>query len=313
MDVAQSNNTSFTLNEKTPPAITATTLSSDNITATVTMSEKVYANVNGSANLTKDDFALSLSGGTATLARSTPKTISWSGNIYTLTIEYSGVANGTETLTITPAQKSIYDDAGNEASTTQSNNKLSLNEVRILTEKTSVHNSSQGNWNSMQQRDADTYVLAYTGSGSDGYIQTFDINANGSTITKKRGWRHNSSQGNYNSLVKVADDIFALAYTGYSNDGYIRTFKVDASGNIAAKNSIEHNKNYGIYNALTHLTGTTYVLAYTGASNKGKMSTFTIPANGASITNVKTINMDASRSHWNAIHKMTNSTDVVVY
>ena len=89
-------------------------------------------------------------------------------------------------MTITPAQKSIYDDAGNEASTTQSNNKLSLNEVRILTEKTSVHNSSQGNWNSMQQRDADTYVLAYTGSGSDGYIQTFDINANGSTITKKK-------------------------------------------------------------------------------------------------------------------------------
>ena len=313
MDVAQSNNTSFTLNEKTPPAITATTLSSDNITATVTMSEKVYANVNGSANLTKDDFALSLSGGTATLARSTPKTISWSGNIYTLTIEYSGVANGTETLTITPAQKSIYDDAGNEASTTQSNNKLSLNEVRILTEKTSVHNSSQGNWNSMQQRDADTYVLAYTGSGSDGYIQTFDINANGSTINKKRGWRHDNRQGNYNSLVKVADDIFALAYTGYSNDGYIRTFKIDASGNIAAKNSIEHNKNFGTYNALTHLTGTTYVLAYTGVSNKGKMSTFTIPANGASITNVKTINMDASRSQWNAIHKMTDSTVVVVY
>ena len=78
MDIAQSNNT-FTLNEKTPPAITATTLSSDNITATVTMSEKVYANVNGSANLTKDDFNLSLSGGTATLARSTPKTISVSG------------------------------------------------------------------------------------------------------------------------------------------------------------------------------------------------------------------------------------------
>ena len=73
----------------------------------------------------------------------------------------------------------------------------------------------------MQQRDADTYVLAYTGSGADGYIQTFDINANGSTITKKRSWEHDGWQGNYNSLVKVSDDVFALAYAGSSSDGYI--------------------------------------------------------------------------------------------
>ena len=312
MDVSQTNNI-FTLNEKTPPTITASTISSDNITATVTLSEKVYQSSNGTGNLSKDDFSLSLSGGTATLARSTPKTLTESGNVYTLTIEYSGIANGTETLTITPAQKSIYDAAGNEASTTQSNNKLSLNEVRILVEKNSVHNGNQGNWNSMQQRDADTYVLAYTGYGSDGYIQTFDINANGSSISMKRTWEHDGYQGNYNSLVKVADDIFVLAYAGSSNDGYIRTFKVDASGNTSLLQRREHNTSNGTYNALTHLVGTTYVLAYTGASNKGKMSTFTIPANGGSITKEKTINMDASAAKWNAIHKMTDSTVVVVY
>ena len=134
MDVAQSNNT-FTLNEKTPPAISSTTLSSDNITATVTMSEKVYANVNGSANLTKDDFNLSLSGGTATLARATPKTISVSGNIYTLTIEYSGVANGTadgnEKLTIAPAKDAIFDGKGNAMDVAQSNNTFTLSLIHI--------------------------------------------------------------------------------------------------------------------------------------------------------------------------------------
>ena len=312
MDVVQSNNI-FTLNEKTPPTFTASTISSDNVTVTVTLSEKVYQSSNGTGNLSKDDFNLSLSGGTATLARSSPKSITESGNVYTLTIEYSGVANGTETLTITPAQKSIYDAAGNEASTSQSNNKLSLNEVRILTEKTSVFDSNQGNWNSMQQRDADTYVLAYTGYGSDGYIQTFDINANGSSITKKRTWEHNNSQGNYNSLVKTADDHFALAYAGSSNDGYIQTFKVDAAGNISSRKRLEHDTSHGTDNALTHLTGTTYVLAYRGQSNRGKMSTFTIPADGGSITKVKTVDMDGNTAQYNAIHKMTDSTVVVVY
>jgi hypothetical protein len=160
----------------------------------------------------------------------------------------------------------------------------------------------------MQQRDAETYVLAYTGRSAEGFIQTFDINAKGSTITKKRSWEHDGWQGNYNSLVKVSEEVFALAYAGSSRDGYIRTFKGEASGKISSKKGKEHNTNYGIYNALTHLVGTTYVRAYTGASNKGKRSTFTIPAEGSSITIKKTINMEASFAAYNAIQKRTDST-----
>ena len=312
MDVSQSNNI-FTLNEKTPPSFTASTISSDNVTVTVTLSEKVFNNSNGSGKLTKNEFNLSLTGGTATLVRSTPKTVTEAGNVYTLTIEYSGVANGTETLTITPSQKAIYDAAGNEALTTQSNNKLSLNEVRILLEKEIVYDGNQGTWNSMQQRDADTYVLAYTGNGSDGYIQTFDINANGSSITKKKSYRHNTNQGNYNSLVKISDDVFAVAHAGYQNDGYMTIFKVDASGNISYKKQLEHNKDNGTYNSLTHVVGTTYVLALAGDNDKGVLQTFKLDAANNSYSLTKSIDFDVKRGKWNAIHKMTDSTVVLVY
>ena len=106
MDVNQSNNT-FTLTEKTPPAITATTISTDNQTIKLTMSEAVFANSNGSGDIQKEDFTLSISGGTAKLSNSNPISITKDGNVYTLIVDYTGIANGTETLVISPSVNQI--------------------------------------------------------------------------------------------------------------------------------------------------------------------------------------------------------------
>ena len=73
-------------------------------------------------NLEATDFSLS-SRGNATLASSTPSSISISGNVYTLGINLSSnMEYGTETLTVTPVAN-IYDASGNAASTSQSNNR----------------------------------------------------------------------------------------------------------------------------------------------------------------------------------------------
>ncbi|SVD95291.1 uncharacterized protein METZ01_LOCUS448145, partial [marine metagenome] len=66
------------------------------------------------------------SGGAATLSSATPTSISASGNVYTLGIGLSGIANGSETITVVPVDNGIYDGAGNESSTSQSNNTASL-------------------------------------------------------------------------------------------------------------------------------------------------------------------------------------------
>ena len=79
------------------------------------------------------DFAISISGGTATLSSATPTGISISGNVYTLDIGLSGTADGTEVLTVNPVDDGIYDANGNEASITQSNNTATLNDVTAPT------------------------------------------------------------------------------------------------------------------------------------------------------------------------------------
>ena len=98
----------------------------------MTFSEAVYNSAAGSGALAANDFALSISGGTATLSSSTPSSISVSSNTYTLGISLSGSPNGSETITVNPVTNSIYDIAGNVASTSQSNNTASLNAVNYV-------------------------------------------------------------------------------------------------------------------------------------------------------------------------------------
>ena len=92
------------------------------------MDEIVFNTANGSGSLEASDFALSISGGVATLSSATPTSISGSGQIYTLGIGLSGTPSGAEVLTIAPVDNGIYDGTGNESSTTQSNNTISLND-----------------------------------------------------------------------------------------------------------------------------------------------------------------------------------------
>ena len=76
------------------------------------------------------------------------------------------------------------------------------------------HDTVFGSYNSLVQVDADTYALAYQGSGADGFISTFTISADGSTITEVATLEHATVYGSHNSLVQVDADTYALAYAG---------------------------------------------------------------------------------------------------
>ena len=128
MNTSQSNNTVY-LNDKLAPTISSVSLASDNSTIAVTMSESVFNTSGGSGELEANDFAFSINGGTATLGSAVPTSLTKSSNIYTLGINLSGLVDGTEVLTVNPVDNGIYDAAGNEATTSQSNNTATLNDI----------------------------------------------------------------------------------------------------------------------------------------------------------------------------------------
>ena len=110
------------------------------------------------------------------------------GFISTFTISSSGV--------ITPIQ------IQNHANTSEEDDVANLE-----------HDENKGMHNSLVQVDSDTYALAYTGTDTNGFISTFTISSDGTSIVKVENLEHDTDVGNYNYLVQVDSDTYTLAYT----------------------------------------------------------------------------------------------------
>ena len=153
-----------------------------------------------------------------------------------------------------------------------------------------IHQSSGSWYHSLVVADENTLVLAYQGPNTDGYIKTFTVSNDGSDITQVTATEHNTSQGQYNSLLKMDADSYVLAYTSSGNDGYIKTFTIpDDGSSITQAAHIEHDNMDGTWNSIVQVDYNTYALAYHGYDTNdqyGLIQTFTIPLDGSSITEV---------------------------
>ena len=296
------------------PTFQPVSLAADNSTIAVTLSEAVYSTSSGSGDLDASDFVLSISGGWATLTSATPTSISKSGNVYTLGIGLSGIANSNEVLILNPAENAIYDADGNAVLTTQKFNSVNLNQ-KVLTEVASLGGggNTHHDYNSLVKVDDDTYALAY----GNGNISTYTINSDGSSISQVASLRHDteSNAGRYNSLVRVDEDTYALAYQGKNYDGYIKTFTIPADGSsITEVASLEHDTEGGYGNSLVKLNADTYALAYRSSSSSNSViTTFTISADGSSITEVASLEHDTHYSGDHSLVKMDHNTLVLAY
>ena len=177
-----------------------------------------------------------------------------------------------------------------------------------------THDNINGLYNSIVQVDSDTYLLAYTGQDNDGYLKTFTVAADGSSITQVAVLEYDTDSGTYHSLVKVDSDTYVLAYAGSGNDGFIKTFTVPADGSTITQVAVlEHDTNNAIYNSLVQVDTDTYVLSYRDGWNDGQLKTFTIPADGSTITQVATYEYDTNNSTYGSLVKIDSDTYAVTW
>ena len=109
-DSSQTSNTVYLTN--VPPKFTSTSVSSNNTSITIAFSEGVTANASG-MELSKTDFTLAVSGGTAVLASATPTALTKiDSKTYILSTSYSVPSNGSEILTVTPINSGVFDLKG---------------------------------------------------------------------------------------------------------------------------------------------------------------------------------------------------------
>ena len=335
----QSNNT-VNLFEKVLPIISSSALASDNATVAVTFSEAVFKSRSasgtgfaGTGDLEVADFAFSIAGGVATLGSATPTSIAKSGNVYTLGINYIGLPNGSEVLTVTPVQDQIYDTKGNIATTSQSNNTRTLNAEKIRVAKTLEFETGNMQSPALLKRDTDTYVVAFSYStnnrNSDGYMSAFNISADGETLTEtsingnSSRWQWESNDYQQGQWAKVDEDTYALIYWDYGNGGYITTFDINDDASTISTKKSRHQFSQststwdGYYPDIIEFGSNMFVVAYQDNSNRGIVKTFTISNDGSTITEKDFEYLISSSNNsnmaWNSMVKVDNNTVAIAH
>ena len=182
------------------------------------------------------------------------------------------------------------------------------------------------------QVDSDTYALAYMGPGDDGFLSTFTISSDGTTITEVDNVHHETDTMALGfSLVQVDSDTYALAYGGTNSqaqagrDGFISTFDIDSDGIItpirienhaafeSASVNFEFDLNQARHNSLVKVDSDTYAVAYAGKDNDGFITTLTISSDGSTISKVETIEHDLVNGQDNSLVHVNDDTYALAY
>ncbi|GAH69257.1 unnamed protein product, partial [marine sediment metagenome] len=116
------------------------------------------------------------------------------------------------------------------------------------------------------------YAIVYRDSAGDGKIVTVTIDSSGNIGAAIEDFFVFETGAFYRpSICKVCDTIVAVAYRGPDNDGFLKTFEIDAAGEITepVHDSLEFETTLAQYCAITHMQGNTYLIAFQSTDYDG--------------------------------------------
>ena len=147
------------------------------------------------------------------------------------------------------------------------------------------HDEDKAEFNELYRVTDNIALLAYSGYKGFGYVRSFSIASDGSTIQQLAELKFDDEDARMVDIEQVASDLFVVAYTGRSNDGFITTIKVSADGKtITQPKKLEHDTANAAGSRLARVDSDTYALYY--YSDGAYVKTFDIPADGSTITEV---------------------------
>ena len=300
--------------DTTVPTISSVSLNAANSELTVTFSESVYDNTGGSGDLEVGDFAFSISGGAATVT-STPASIAkTSASVWVLGITISGTATGSETLSVAPASaNSIYDVAGNAASTTQTGNSVSLDEKVVPT--LSIASIASNNAIPTQAVENDVVTLTLTASETISTpVVTFESGAVAITDTSIT---YENTTGNIwtaTYTVSADDTAGAVSYSIAFSDsaGNVGTAVTSGSGSVTVIHDSTAPTISSVSIASNNSTttegfaGDEVTLTFTAGEPIGA-PTVTFKSGGAAVTDTSISYSNDSGNTWTATYTVNAS------
>jgi hypothetical protein len=161
------------------------------------------------------------------------------------------------------------------------------------------------------------FAVAYRGDGNDGFIKTVEIAPDGSiTDSVIDTLEYDTSDGYYPDIIHISGNIYAIAYEGTNNDGFIKTISITPGGDIGNSviDTLEYDTSDGYYPDIIHISGNIYAIAYEGTNYDGFVKTVEISTDG-NITDsvIDTLEFDTADGREPKIINVTGDVYAVAY
>lgn len=130
----------------------------------------------------------------------------------------------------------------------------------------------------------DIYAIIYSGEDDDCFLATVEIAANGAiTDPVNDTLEFDTNSGKDPDMVHVSGDIYAIAYEGQGQDGYLKTVEIEENGDInnTVIGSMMFDGDKGTEPDIIHVSGSIFAIAYSGAGAAGNVRTAMIANDGS--------------------------------
>ncbi len=130
----------------------------------------------------------------------------------------------------------------------------------------------------------DIYAIVYRGFDEDGFLKTVEIADNG-TITDPviDTLEFDTNTGNDPDMIHVYGNIYAIAYEGQGQNGYLKTVEIKDTGDInnTIIDSAMFDGSKGKEPDIIDVSESIYAIAYSGTGDSGMVITAMITNNGS--------------------------------
>lgn len=165
--------------------------------------------------------------------------------------------------------------------------------------------------------DGSIFAVVYRDNDYDGHVCTMSISAAGViAATVEATLEFDASQGTDPDICHVSGDVFAIAYRGVDDDGFLVTVTITSAGAIAlvggAAGLVEFDTDRCAWPDIMLLAGGIFAIAYSGDGNDGWLATVQISALGQ-ITFLKNLEIDPTNCEQPSIIRISGDQYAVAY
>ncbi|UCF12066.1 MAG: hypothetical protein JSW06_08490 [Thermoplasmatales archaeon] len=126
------------------------------------------------------------------------------------------------------------------------------------------------------------YAISYRGDNDDGFLKTIGILSDGDITAVIDILEFDASMAIASDIIHISGDIYAIAYSGEDDDGFLKTVEIATNGAITnlVIDTLEFDPLAGKNPVIALVDGDIHAIAYTGENSHGYLKTIEIDGNG---------------------------------